>query len=1391
MLQISRLFRRRGIGRTTPVRLAVVASAVLAVVGAGLPLAATAGAQSLSAAPRDVKPSVEQVCSTPKPGDVACFALRRTDVAAAKGVQPAAATPSGWGASDLQSAYNLPGDGGAGRTIAIVDAYDAPTAEGDLAVYRAQYGLPACTTANGCFRKVDQRGGRNYPGANSDWAGEISLDVDMVSAAAPGAHILLVEADSAGFEDMAAAVDQAVALGAQYVSNSYGSGYSSTPGSGEDPSETTELDAHYNHPGVAMVASSGDSAYGVSYPAASQYVTAVGGTALKKDTSTARGWSESVWHNSAGGPGSGCSAYEPKPAFQGDTGCDMRSVADVSAVADPMTGVAVYQTYGGGGWAVYGGTSASSPIIAGVYAGAGSPAAGSYPNSYPYLNPSALNDVTNGSNGSCSPSYLCTAGAGYDGPTGLGTPNGLAAFRSGPHGEISGTVTDAAGAPLAGAAIAASDYRATTDAEGHYSLTVPPGTYDVTASAYGYRSRKSAGVVVADGGSVTESFALDAVARQTVTGKVTDGSGHGWPLYAAVTVDGMPGGPVFTDPHTGSYELQLPEGKSYTLKVAARYPGYQAVNKDVTVGSSDQTVNIAVPVDADAGTAVGYKLQRTGPTEPFDSTTSAPEGWSVVNADGTVGGWDFSDPRKRNNHTGGSGAFAMVDSDSYGSNKHQDSLLISPVYDFSGYSAPEIAFDTEFRSHAGQTASVDITTDGGSTWTPVWTGTTTLTGPSHVQIPLTSYADASAVQLRFHFTGSWGWWWQVDNVHVGDRKYLPVTGGLVAGTVTDANTGDGIVGVTVTNTDAPKQSAVTAATPDDPALGDGFYWMFSDTAGTHPFTAVKSKYTSGTKNVRVAVDSTTEGDYKLKAGRLTFTPAAVDKTLAWGATGTQKLTVKNTGGAPATLDLNEATGGFQMQAAKGAPLQLVKGDYSPLQPDKSDTGAAAAPAAAGDAWQPVADLPVHLQDNAVAVDGGKIYSAFGYTGSADSKALYVYDPDSGAWSQLASSGDTRDGAAAGFIDGKLYAVGGWGPTGAPDTKLEIYNPASDSWTTGAYAPKAYAGVGHAVLNGKLYMVGGCTAYTCGTRDAFAYNPSTDSWSTIASYPEAVSWSACGTIRGVLYCAGGTGSNGATKHAYAYDASSDSWSPIADLPTDVWGSAYTAANGLLLTSGGVVNGGSAITNQGFAFDPSADTWSALPNANAAQYRGGGASGFYRVGGNPGGPTPLATAEVLPGYGQAAADVKWLALGTQQATLAPGASTTVVVTLDASAAEITQPGAYTAKLVVGTDTPYSVSPILVTMHVNPPRTWGKYAGTVLGSDGKGGTAPLAGVTVQIDSWASSYTLKTGKDGTYALWLDIRNNPLTVIAAKDGYQPITTTVKIVKGATTTGNFTLKKVL
>lgn len=373
-----------------------------------------------SAAPAASTVHTHRLCSEPsKPGYMACNALARTDIKQQKSVGHNAA-PSGFGPSDLQAAYNLPKDGGSGQTVAIVDANDDPNAEKDLGSYRSQYGLPECTTDNGCFKKIDQDGGSNYPAPDAGWAGEISLDVDMVSAACPQCHILLVEAKSASMDDLGAAVNQAVKQGAKYVSNSYGGD--------EDTTDTQADDQYFKHPGVAITVSSGDSGYGVEYPAASQYVTAVGGTSLKKDSST-RGWSESVWGTSAGGEGagSGCSKYDAKPSWQKDADCAKRAVADVSSVADPATGLAVYDSYQADGWNVYGGTSAASPFIAGVYALAGAPGSGDTPASYPYAHTGSLNDVTSGANGSCS-DYLCKAGKGYDGPTGLGTPNGTAAF---------------------------------------------------------------------------------------------------------------------------------------------------------------------------------------------------------------------------------------------------------------------------------------------------------------------------------------------------------------------------------------------------------------------------------------------------------------------------------------------------------------------------------------------------------------------------------------------------------------------------------------------------------------------------------------------------------------------------------------------------------------------------------------------------------------------------------------------------------------------------------------------------------------------------------------------------------------------------------------------------
>ncbi|MBO0512618.1 carboxypeptidase regulatory-like domain-containing protein [Streptomyces beijiangensis] len=1358
----------------------------MAVMGLAAPAASAAASANTDV---NTKPSVEASCAEPAAGEVRCFALRRTDVAGKEGVQPNAATPSGWGATALQGAYNLPADGGAGQTIAIVDAYDDPTAEEDLAVYRAQYGLSACTTDNGCFKKVDQRGGTDYPAADSGWAGEISLDLDMVSAAAPYAKIVLVEADSASFEDMGASVDQAVAQGAKFVSNSYGTGYDSTPGSGEDPSETTEFDAHYNHPGVAVVASSGDSAYGVSYPAASQYVTSVGGTALKQDSSSTRGWSESVWFNSHGGPGSGCSVYEDRPAWQASvvTDCDKRAVSDVSAVADPLTGVSVYQTYGGGGWAVYGGTSASSPIIAGVYAAAGTPPAGTYPAAYPYAaGGSGLNDVVDGNNGSCTPARLCTAGTGWDGPTGLGTPNGVQAFRNGPHGVLSGTVTSSAtGAPVAGAEITAGDSQARSGADGTYSLTLTPGTYDLKVAAYGYTTATFSGVEITDGGSVTKSLALTPVPNRTVSGKVTDGSGHGWPLYAAVTVDGVPGAPVETDPATGAYSVDLPAGKTYTLKVTSNYPGYQSATKAVTVGDSAVSANVSLPVDAWAGTAPGYTAADVGTTEPFDSTTSAPEGWTVVNAEGTTGGWEFDDPGNRSNTTGGKGAFAIVDSDKAGSGKTQDSTLTSPSYDFSGTDLPELGYRTSYKTFSNQKAEVEVSSDGGTTWSTVSSHTTAVTG-SKITVPLTGYAGKSDVRVRFHFTGKFGWWWQVDDVFIGSRSVSTVPGGLVVGQVDDANTGDGIVGSTLNGTGDGAVSTTSAATPDDTALGDGFYWAFAP-VGKQTVTAAKPKYTSASKAVVFAADSTVTKDFSLKAGRLKVTPAAVNAPVAWGGSAAKTVTIKNTGGADATVKLAEKSGAFT-PAVPGAPLISKKGDYSPLSAKSQagrSAGAAVAPAEGGDAWQTVADLPDARMDNAVAADNGKIYSAFGYDGADDTRTLYSYEAETG-WTKLADAADTREAPARGFINGKLYAVGGWGASGAPDAKLEIYDPATNTWSTGASSPAPLAGAGSAVLNGKLYSVGGCTT-ACGSASVTVYDPSANSWSTAANYPESVAWESCGSISGLLYCSGGTNSAGELKSAYVYDPAADSWSALPDMPKTLWGSSCTAANGLLLISSGV--SGAALTNAGYAYDPAAGTWSSLPNADVATYRGGGAPGFYKVGGANAPSTPSTAVELLAGYDQTGgSDVSWLSLDTSEFKLAPGASVAVAVSVKASVDEITQPGAYAAQIGISANTPYTVASVPVTMTVAPPNTWGKITGTILGTS-SAGSAPLKGATVQIDSWASSYTLITDKDGHYALWLDARNNPLTVIVAKDGYAPKVATVKVVKKGTVTTDFTLKK--
>ena len=357
------------------------------------------------------------VCKRAPHGRVGCFAIRLDRYASGR-IRHANA-PVGYGPADLSAAYGLPSDtAGSGMTVAIVDAYDDPAAETDLATYREEFGLPSCTTSNGCFRKVDQNGGHDYPEVDEGWAQEISLDLDMVSAICPRCRILLVEARSSAQSNLGLAVDTAVRLGADAVSNSYG---------GPDAGDSS-YGRYYHHSGVAITASAGDSGYGVSYPASSKWVTAVGGTSLRRSTRARRGWSEGAWDSS----GSGCSTRNVTTwQTSTTTGCDGRAVSDIAAVADPATGVAVFDSLsyeGTEGWLTFGGTSAGAPIIAAAFALAGNTADvddGSYVWTH---HRGGVNDVTSGSNGSCETSRWCTAGYGWDGPTGWGTPKGVAAL---------------------------------------------------------------------------------------------------------------------------------------------------------------------------------------------------------------------------------------------------------------------------------------------------------------------------------------------------------------------------------------------------------------------------------------------------------------------------------------------------------------------------------------------------------------------------------------------------------------------------------------------------------------------------------------------------------------------------------------------------------------------------------------------------------------------------------------------------------------------------------------------------------------------------------------------------------------------------------------------------
>lgn len=1052
-------------------------------------------------------------------------------------------------------------------------------------------------------------------------------------------------------------------------------------------------------------------------------------------------------------------------------------------------GVNVRSSFPGNTYGAFNGTSMASPHVAGTIAliwSAAPALRGDIAATKALLDSTATDVDATGCGGTAADNNIF----------GEGRLNAFAAVTAaprGPSGTVSGKVTDSGtGSPIAGASVSSNGRTATSAPDGTYSLTLSAGDQSVTASKYGYHEQ-TVTVAVTDGGTTVQNFALVSAPDVTVTGKVTDGSGHGWPLYARINIQGR-AVPVYTDPFTGTYSVTVPGNTTHTFTTTALLPGYKVVAIDVTLAAADKVANIAVPVDQ-ACTAAGYAVNFSAPMlhETFD-TTNTPAGWSIVNHNAGPATWAFNDPGNRGNLTGGSGGFAIMDSDKAGSGKTEDTSLVTPVLDLSGTSSPYLRFNSDYRGFSNGFADIDVSTDAGATWTNVWHQTSTSRrGPLQELVSLPGLAGAATAQVRFHYKGTFAWWWEVDNVELVDRACLPVPGGLVSGLVTDFNTGTGLVGGKVTSVDVPAESATTQATPNDPALGDGYYWLFSSATGSHPFSASKSPYVSLTKSATVAANDLTRIDYALKAARITVAPTSVQSFQPYGSARKTTLTVTNTGSAAATVDMLERNGGFSILSQTGAARveQKVPGGKASIAargvmqaapPSRSSTSSAT------DAWSAIAGYPAAVFDNSAATLGGKLYSFGGGIDTGMENRAFMYDPAVNAWSPLPNMPRGRTKPQVAATNGKLYVLGGWSAAGAPVTAVDVYDPAAGTWSTPAATnPAARAAAGVGVVNGKVYLIGGCVDDQCTpSNNNVVFDPSSGAFSTGAAYPQDVAWGSCGGIGTRVYCAGGSGSAD-FSNGFAFNPASNSWSPIADMPLDLWGSAGSAAGGLLVMVGGVTAGSTAITNRTVAYDPASNTWSDGPNALSAVYRGAGSCGAYKVGGSPSPFVGSANSEVLAGLEQCdeTSDVPWLATDPSSFTLDPGKSRVIAVTLTATAATgVDQPGKYTGQLSLRTETPYSVPSISVEMNVSPPPSWGKLQGHVLGAACSGNVGVKAIIRLNLSN-GTGVTLHADSSGAYAWWLP--KGTYQAIVAKDGWVPEAITVKVEAGIVKTQDFLL----
>ncbi len=824
-------------------------------------------------------------------------------------------------------------------------------------------------------------------------------------------------------------------------------------------------------------------------------------------------------------------------------------------------------------------------------------------------------------------------------------------------GAFVGLVTAAGGAPLAHATVRAGAFSTVTGPDGRYVLEAPAGASDLRASAFGYAPRV-APAHVAEGERAALDFALVPAADAVVSGFVFDNTKASWPLYARLQFSAAGAEPIvaFTDPETGYYEVSLPAGTTFTTLVHSLLPGYGDETRPVTPGDGPVTSNFGLEISA-ACTAPGYEKRFSQLlAESFEGAEFPPRGWAVAHQTTSctptgAPAWAGNDPGNRGNRTGASGKFAIADSDKCGPGSTTRTQLTSPVIDLSGVGGAEgvaVSFNQDLFTLPGTVAAVEIW--DGAAWVPVATQTTDSRG-QRVSFGTSAANGRADARLRFTYFGTWDWWWQIDDLSVDLAVCSFAPGGLALGNVLDENTGAGINGATV---DLGTGTTVTAAaTPEDPALPDGFYMGY--VPGRTTLTATADGYGTASRDFIPQIFGARRADFVLGAGRVVVEPSALNIRVPIEGTGGANLTVRNEGSAPATVSLKEldARPGARAPHVRQAPGRVVDAKQG------ASRTARGLPAARRPAPNP----------NARVLAAGDVLRSF--------------PAGTGPWG-IAFNTDTST-AWVGNVGGL-----------SGDDRLHHFTfdgtPTGETISFASYASVFAADLAYDSSTGMLWHVnvgGGdcihevdpvalavtgntiCPAFGISQR-GLAYDPASDtfyagSWNDTSIHQFDRSGTVLRSVN-VGLDVSGLAYNPATGHLFVL-ANVDLGVPDAHV--------LNAADLSLVGSFRVTQNGApafaGFAQAGLEMDCDGSLWAVDQTGNRVVVADSGEAGSCTGGG---------------------VDIPWLSETPSEFTLAPGESVDVLVAVDAT--ELT-PGLRQVQLIVDTDTPYDVPNVNVDVTV----------------------------------------------------------------------------------------------